>query len=126
LIVEVPDAETAVARWQAQLYQQASLGVPVHVAVSFLAPHVLDEAATATLADGQLTLASCFCFGGDRIGIPLRDSEDRHAIATDGSPMFDRGSACGPERDDQLYVRLAGLSETTSSTLVDGPVGSEA
>lgn len=60
LIVEVPGAELAVARWRAQFDPQASLGVPAHVTVlfPFAAPDSINEPTLATLRNLLLTAAA--------------------------------------------------------------------
>jgi 2'-5' RNA ligase len=60
LIIEVPEAETAVARWRERLDPQAALGVPAHITVlfPFAAPQHLDDAALATLGRLMATDAS--------------------------------------------------------------------
>ena len=52
LIVEVPEAETAVAAWRERLDPQAALGVPAHITVlfPFAAPDRLDASLIATLS----------------------------------------------------------------------------
>jgi 2'-5' RNA ligase len=58
LIIEVPEAETAVAGWRERLDPQAALGVPAHITVlfPFAAPERLDDAAFATV--GRLVAAA--------------------------------------------------------------------
>lgn len=51
LIIEVPEAERAVAEWRAQLDRTAALGVPAHVTVlfPFAEPAAIDESMLAAL-----------------------------------------------------------------------------
>lgn len=57
LVVEVPEAETAVAAWRERLDPQAALGVPAHLTVlfPFAAPDRLDDLLLSTL--GRLVAA---------------------------------------------------------------------
>lgn len=75
LIVEVPEAEPAVAQWRAQLDRTAALGVPAHVTVlfPFAEPTAIDEsmlaelrALIATVAAFEFRLARSGWFG-DRV-----------------------------------------------------------
>ena len=60
LIIEVPEAETAVAAWRERLDPQAALGVPAHITVlfPFAAPDRLDGSPIATLSRLVATTAS--------------------------------------------------------------------
>ena len=60
LILEVPEAEPAVAAWRERLDPQAARGVPAHITIlfPFVAPDRLDDAAVATLRRLMTTTAS--------------------------------------------------------------------
>jgi 2'-5' RNA ligase len=60
LIIEVPEAETAVAAWRERLDPQAALGVPAHITVlfPFAAPDRLDVSSIAILSRLVTTAAS--------------------------------------------------------------------
>jgi 2'-5' RNA ligase len=60
LIIEVPEAESAIATWRERLDPHASLGVPSHITVlfPFAAPDRLDDATIATLHRLVATAAS--------------------------------------------------------------------
>jgi 2'-5' RNA ligase len=60
LVIEVPEAETAVAAWRERLDPHASLGVPAHITVlfPFAAPDRLDLSSMAILGRLVATAAS--------------------------------------------------------------------
>lgn len=72
LIIEVPEAEAAVAAWRERLDPQAALGVPAHITVlfPFAAPDRLDDSSieilgrlVATAASFEFFLARTAWFG---------------------------------------------------------------